>query len=162
MLHALMAEVKPDEIYNLASISRPSVSWQIPRETADTNALLSQQVCEIVLKLCPQCRIFQATSSEIFGNSTISRRTNKRRAGHNHRMGLPSCTCTTSSAPIGQNIACTLRRSSCSITKAREVRRLTRATLSPRRSGPEHARSFDHRCRRVARHDVDQNDLASQ
>ena len=67
-----MAEVKPDEIYNLASISRPSVSWQIPRETADTNALLSQQVCEIVLKLCPQCRIFQATSSEIFGNSTIS------------------------------------------------------------------------------------------
>jgi GDPmannose 4,6-dehydratase len=72
VLHTLMAEVQPNEIYNLASISRPSESWQIPRETADTNGLLPQQVCELVLKLCPQCRIFQATSSEIFGNSTIS------------------------------------------------------------------------------------------
>jgi GDPmannose 4,6-dehydratase len=72
VLHTLMAEVQPNEIYNLASISRPSVSWQIPRETADTNGLLPQQVCELVLKHCPQCRIFQATSSEIFGNSTIS------------------------------------------------------------------------------------------
>jgi GDPmannose 4,6-dehydratase len=42
VLHTLMAEVQPNEIYNLASISRPSESWQIPRETADTNGLLPQ------------------------------------------------------------------------------------------------------------------------
>ena len=71
-LYALIAEVKPDEIYNLASISRPSVSWQIPHETAEINALVPQEICELVLKLRPQCRIFQATSSEIFGNSAIS------------------------------------------------------------------------------------------
>jgi GDPmannose 4,6-dehydratase len=71
-LQALIAETRPDEIYNLASISRPSVSWQNPRETAEVNALVPQQICELVLKLCPQCRIFQATSSEIFGDSTTS------------------------------------------------------------------------------------------
>lgn len=38
VLHTLMAEVQPNEIYNLASISRPSESWQIPRETADTRS----------------------------------------------------------------------------------------------------------------------------
>jgi GDPmannose 4,6-dehydratase len=71
-LHALIVEVQPDEIYNLASISRPSISWQIPHETAGVNALIPQQICELVLKLRPQCRIFQATSSEIFGNSAIN------------------------------------------------------------------------------------------
>ena len=71
-LHALIAEVQPDEIYNLASISRPTVSWQNPHETAAVNALIPQQICELVLKLRPQCRIFQATSSEIFGNSASS------------------------------------------------------------------------------------------
>ena len=72
VLHTLLAEVRPDEIYNLASTVRPSVSWQFPQETAETNALLPQQICELVLKLRPQCRIFQATSSEIFGNSKVS------------------------------------------------------------------------------------------
>ena len=71
-LHALIAEVQPDEIYNLASISRPSVSWQNPHESAKVNALIPQQICETVLRLCPQCRIFQSTSSEIFGSSAIS------------------------------------------------------------------------------------------
>jgi GDPmannose 4,6-dehydratase len=71
-LHALIAEVEPDEIYNFASISRPSVSWQNPHETAKVNGLIPQQICETVLKLRPHCRIFQSTSSEIFGNSAIS------------------------------------------------------------------------------------------
>jgi GDPmannose 4,6-dehydratase len=71
-LHALIADVQPDEIYNLASISRPPASWQDPYETTRVNAFVPQQICETVLKLRPQCRIFQATSSEIFGNSAIS------------------------------------------------------------------------------------------
>ena len=71
-LHALIAEVQPDEIYNLASISRPSVSWENPYETAKVTALIPQQICDTVLKLRPQCRIFQSTSSEIFGSSATS------------------------------------------------------------------------------------------
>lgn len=71
-LRALIAEVKPDEIYNLASISRPSESWRLPEETQKINAQVPGQICEAVLKFCPDCRIFQATSSEIFGDSTTS------------------------------------------------------------------------------------------
>jgi GDPmannose 4,6-dehydratase len=71
-LHALIAEVQPDEIYNLASISRPSLSWENPHETAKVNALIPQKICETVLRIRPQCRIFQATSSEIFGSSATS------------------------------------------------------------------------------------------
>ena len=71
-LNTLIAEVQPDEIYNLASISRPSLSWENPYQTAKVNALIPQQICETVLRIRPQCRIFQATSSEIFGRSTTS------------------------------------------------------------------------------------------
>jgi GDPmannose 4,6-dehydratase len=71
-LHTLIAEVQPDEIYNLASISRPTFSWENPHETAKVNALIPQQICETVLRIRPQCRICQATSSEIFGSSPIS------------------------------------------------------------------------------------------
>ncbi len=69
VLHTLIAEIGPNEIYNLASVSRPSESWKIPEETMKVNADIPRHICESVLKLCPECRIFQATSSEIFGNS---------------------------------------------------------------------------------------------
>jgi GDPmannose 4,6-dehydratase len=68
----LIAAVLPDEIYNLASVSRPVLSWQIPNETANVNALVPQRICEAVLKLRPSCHIYQATSSEIFGDMTVT------------------------------------------------------------------------------------------
>jgi GDPmannose 4,6-dehydratase len=71
-LHDLISTTRPDEIYNLASISRPIDSWQRPYETGTVNALIPQQICELVLKYCSRCRIFQATSSEIFGNSIVT------------------------------------------------------------------------------------------
>jgi len=71
-LEDLLATVLPDEIYNLASVSRPVLSWQIPYETAIVNALVPQRICECVLKLRPSCRIFQATSSEIFGDTAVT------------------------------------------------------------------------------------------
>jgi GDPmannose 4,6-dehydratase len=71
-LSALIEAVMPDEIYNLASISRPLDSWRIPHETFKVNALTAVQICETVRQRCPSCRIFQATSSEIFGDSKVS------------------------------------------------------------------------------------------
>jgi len=71
-LHALVAAVEFDEIYNLASISRPSECWRMPEETNKVNALIPQQICELVRRLRPDCRIFQASSSEIFGDSAAS------------------------------------------------------------------------------------------
>lgn len=66
-LERLIKDAEPDEIYNLAAVSRPIMSWQFPRETAEINALLPQNICELLLKHMPRCRLFQASSSEIFG-----------------------------------------------------------------------------------------------
>jgi GDPmannose 4,6-dehydratase len=68
-LERLIYEIEPDEIYNLASISGPQSSWSMPMETASINALVPQSICQILTKLPYRCRFFQASSSEIFGNS---------------------------------------------------------------------------------------------
>lgn len=63
-----IAAAKPDEIYNLAAVSRPTLSWQEPWQTAELNALVPQRICEILLKLRSGCRLFQASTSDIFGD----------------------------------------------------------------------------------------------
>jgi len=68
-LGGLISNILPDEIYNLAAISRPIQSWDAPGETADLNALVPQDICELLLKHKPDCRLFQASSSEIFGDA---------------------------------------------------------------------------------------------
>ncbi|MES2600182.1 MAG: GDP-mannose 4,6-dehydratase [Pseudomonadota bacterium] len=69
-LDTLVSGVMPDEIYNLAAVSRPTQSWDAPRETADVNGFVPQDICELLLKYKPDCRLFQASSSEIFGDAT--------------------------------------------------------------------------------------------
>lgn len=68
-LEELVSRVMPDEVYNLAAVSRPNASWSIPRETVELNAIVPQTICELLLKFSPQSRLFQASSSEIFGDS---------------------------------------------------------------------------------------------
>ena len=67
-LDSLISSVMPDEIYNLAAVSRPILSWGSPRETAEVNGFVPQEICELLLKHKPGCRLFQASSSEIFGD----------------------------------------------------------------------------------------------
>jgi GDPmannose 4,6-dehydratase len=69
-LDALLKTAKVDEIYNLAAVSRPALSWDIPIETALLNALVPQRMCEFIRRRAPACRMFQASSSEIFGDSS--------------------------------------------------------------------------------------------
>jgi len=71
-LRGLIATVRPAETYNLASVSSPTQSWKIPRETLLLNALVPQHLCELMVELCPHGRIFQASSSEIFGDCKAS------------------------------------------------------------------------------------------
>jgi GDPmannose 4,6-dehydratase len=71
-LEHLIADTHPDEIYNLASVSHPAESWKLPFDTTLLNALVPQQIFEFVLKHEPACRVYQATSSEIFGNAEFS------------------------------------------------------------------------------------------
>jgi len=71
-LETLISRVRPSEIYNLAAVSRPALSWQIPEETVQLNAVVPQRICELVLAHAPGCRLFQASSSDIFGNSAAA------------------------------------------------------------------------------------------
>lgn len=63
---------RPDEIYNLASQSRPGESWAKPAETLLVNGLAAQHLFESVRNICPESRVYQASSSEMFGRVTES------------------------------------------------------------------------------------------
>ena len=65
----LIAEVKPDEIYNLAAQSHVQVSFDVPEFTADIDATGVLRILEAV-RVCgleKTCRIYQASTSELYG-----------------------------------------------------------------------------------------------
>lgn len=68
-LEKVMAEVMPDEIYNLAAQSHVRISFDIPQFTAQTNAIGVLNMLEAYRKICPKAKFYQASSSEMFGNS---------------------------------------------------------------------------------------------
>lgn len=65
-------DAKPDEIYNLASQSRPGESWVRAPETLLINGLGAIRLFETVRHNCPTCRVYHASSSEMFGQATIT------------------------------------------------------------------------------------------
>ncbi len=65
----LISDIKPDEIYNLGAQSHVKVSFDVPEYTADVDALGTLRILEAVrfLGLEKQCRIYQASTSELYG-----------------------------------------------------------------------------------------------
>lgn len=63
----ILGEVKPDEIYNLAAQSHVKVSFDVPEYTADTDAIGTLRLLEAVRILGLPSRIYQASTSELFG-----------------------------------------------------------------------------------------------
>jgi GDPmannose 4,6-dehydratase len=68
-LERLFRSVQPDEIYNLAAQSHVRISFDIPQFTGQVNALGVLNVLEAYKNSCPQARYYQASSSEMFGDS---------------------------------------------------------------------------------------------
>lgn len=68
-LEHLLYDVNPDEIYNLAAMSHVKVSFDVPVYTAMTNAVGVIKLLEAVRKLRLKPRIYQASSSEMFGTT---------------------------------------------------------------------------------------------
>ena len=68
-LMRILAEVKPDEIYNLGAQSHVAVSFEVPEYTADVNALGALRLLEAVrfVGLEKSTRYYQASTSEMFG-----------------------------------------------------------------------------------------------
>ena len=65
----VMMRVKPDEVYNLAAQSHVRISFDVPQYTVQTNALGALNVLESVRSHSPAAHFYQASSSEMFGNS---------------------------------------------------------------------------------------------
>jgi len=67
----LIGEIKPDEIYNLGAQSHVQVSFETPEYTADVDALGVLRILEAIriLGLEKKTRLYQASSSELFGKA---------------------------------------------------------------------------------------------
>tara|TARA_Y100000589_G_C27191785_1_gene645093 strand:- start:1199 stop:2173 length:975 start_codon:yes stop_codon:yes gene_type:complete len=68
-LNKTLSEIQPDEVYNLAAQSHVRISYEIPQFTVQTNALGALNVFESVRINSPVSKIYQASSSEMFGDS---------------------------------------------------------------------------------------------
>lgn len=68
-IEKLLNDINPDEIYNLAAQSHVRVSYDIPQFTVQTNALGVLNILEAYKRACPKAKFYQASSSEMFGNS---------------------------------------------------------------------------------------------
>jgi GDPmannose 4,6-dehydratase len=68
-LEKLLDIIQPDEIYNLAAQSHVRISFDIPQFTVQTNAIGILNVLEAYRRSCPTAKFYQASSSEMFGNS---------------------------------------------------------------------------------------------
>ena len=68
-LTRIIGEVQPDEIYNLAAMSHVKVSFDTPEYTANADGLGVLRILEAVrlLKLVEKTRIYQASTSELYG-----------------------------------------------------------------------------------------------
>ncbi len=71
-IYAAIQQTQPDEVYNLASQSYPGDSWRSAIETTRTNGLGAHLLFDTIRQLKPNCRIYQASSSEMFGEVTES------------------------------------------------------------------------------------------
>lgn len=69
-ISSALQEAEPDEVYNLASQSRPDESWARASETLMINGMGALRLFEAVRHVCPQARVYQASSSEMFGHVT--------------------------------------------------------------------------------------------
>ena len=73
----LIQSTKPDEIYNLAAQSHVKTSFEIPEYTANTDALGTLRILEAIRILrLKKTKFYQASTSEIFGNTQIPQNEN--------------------------------------------------------------------------------------
>jgi GDPmannose 4,6-dehydratase len=68
-LDRALAAARPAEIYNLAAQSNPRESWGSPEQTDTVNAQGARNLFEAALGAVPSARVFQASSSEMFGDA---------------------------------------------------------------------------------------------
>lgn len=76
-LNSAVLDTQPDEIYNLAAQSFVGTSWTQPILTAEVTGLGAVRVFEAVKNHCKDAKIYQASSSEMFGKVQETPQTEK-------------------------------------------------------------------------------------
>lgn len=71
-LEAIVHRVKPHEVYNLAAQSHVQISFDVPAYTSQVNALGVVHLMDAIRRIVPNTRFYQASTSEMFGNSVDS------------------------------------------------------------------------------------------
>lgn len=66
-INNVIKSIQPDEIYNLAAQSFVWVSFEQPVLTADVDAMAVTRILEAIRAYCPECRFYQASTSEMYG-----------------------------------------------------------------------------------------------
>ena len=77
-INSLLVKIKPDEIYNLAAQSHVAVSFQMPEYTAQVNAIGFLNIIETVRSIKKKVRIYQASTSELYGLIQRSKQNEKK------------------------------------------------------------------------------------
>jgi GDPmannose 4,6-dehydratase len=64
-----LADIRPDEIYNLGAQSHVKVSYEIPEYTADVVGVGTVRLLEAIKRIGLKTRFYQASSSEMYGST---------------------------------------------------------------------------------------------
>jgi GDPmannose 4,6-dehydratase len=81
----VVEKIKPDYFINLAAQSFVASSWELPEQTMDINATGVMRCLEAIVRHVPNCRFYNAGSSEQFGDVQYSPQDEK----HPHRARSP-------------------------------------------------------------------------
>jgi GDPmannose 4,6-dehydratase len=68
-INKVVEKIKPDYFINLAAQSFVGSSWDLPEQTMDINAIGVLRCLEAIKRYCPNCRFYNAGSSEEFGDT---------------------------------------------------------------------------------------------
>jgi len=71
-INSIVCSVKPDEIYNLGAQSDVFSSFHSPNYTAQVNGFSVDLILGAIKRCCPLCKLYQASTSELYGNATES------------------------------------------------------------------------------------------
>ena len=69
-IYRLLSKYKFDEIYNLAAQSFVKTSFTTPISTSEVTGLGTLRILEMIRCLLPNCKFYQASSSEMYGKTT--------------------------------------------------------------------------------------------
>jgi len=70
-IYEVVDKWRPEEIYNLAAQSFVGKSWKLTFATIQVNAIGPVNIIEVIKRIDPRIKFYQASTSEMFGNSSI-------------------------------------------------------------------------------------------